>query len=123
MMIVGWPTETEEDHQETLETVRKIYDLGWATSKGDDGKVPLIWFSFANTLMLDDTQPLWQEIKDDLDYYNDDIDWSYRGNDLATRNRRFDEVNTLMRELTGQKKSWMFEKKEQALNATLENRN
>ena len=123
MMIVGWPTETEEDHQETLETVRKIYDLGWATSKGDDGEVPLIWFSFANTLMLDDTQPLWQEIKDDLDYYNDDIDWSYRGNDLATRNRRFDEVNTLMRELTGQKKSWMFEKKEQALNATLENRN
>jgi len=123
MMIIGWPTETEEDHQETLETVRKIYDLGWATSKGDDGEVPLIWFSFANTLMLDDTQPLWQEIKDDLDYYNDDIDWSYRGNDLATRNRRFDEVNTLIHELTGQRKSWMFEKKEQALIATLENRN
>jgi len=112
MMIVGWPTETEEDHQQTLDTVRKIYDLGWATSKADDGKTPLIWFSFANTLMLDETQPLWQEIKDDLDYYNDEVDWSYKGNDLETRNRRFKEVNDLIKELTGQKKSWMFMKKE-----------
>ena len=62
--------------------------------------------------MLDETQPLWQEIKDDLDYYNDEVDWSYKGNDLATRNRRFKEVNDLIKELTGQKKSWMFMKKE-----------
>jgi radical SAM superfamily enzyme YgiQ (UPF0313 family) len=112
MMIIGWPTETEEDHEETLDTVRKIYDLGWASSKAEDGKTPLIWFSFANTLMLDDTQPVWQEIKDDLDYYNDEIDWSYKGNDLATRNRRFKEVNDLITELTGQSKSWMLQKKE-----------
>lgn len=111
MMIVGWPTETEEDHQQTLATVRKIYDLGWATSKTDNG-TPLIWFSFANTLMLDETQPLWRQIKDDLDYYNDEYDWSYKGNDLATRNRRFKEVNDLLKELTGKEKTWMVKKKE-----------
>jgi len=111
MMIVGWPTETEEDHQQTLATVRKIHDLGWATSKTEDG-TPLIWFSFANTLMLDETQPLWRQIKDDLDYYNDEYDWSYKGNDLATRNRRFKEVNDLLKELTGKEKTWMVKKKE-----------
>lgn len=116
MMIVGWPTETEADHQETLATIRKLYELGWATSKDSRG-VRLIWFSFANTLMLDETQPLWQEIKDDLDYYNDDVDWSYKGNDLATRSRRFKEINELIQELTGQSKTWMFKKKQQDLEA------
>tara|TARA_B110000503_G_C7084933_1_gene386841 strand:- start:931 stop:1350 length:420 start_codon:yes stop_codon:yes gene_type:complete len=91
LMIVGYPTETEEDHQHTLQCVKKIFNLGWDKYTN---------FSFGNTLMLTTPQPLYKLVKDELEYFNSNIDWKYRDNDLETRVRRFKEVNDLVKNLS-----------------------
>ena len=102
LMIVGYPTETEEDHQHTLRCVKKIFDLGW-------DKYTL--FSFGNTLMLDRSQTLFKQVEDGLEYYHSDIDWKYKDNDLSTRIRRITEVNNLIKKLKNKEDlDWLTEK-------------
>jgi radical SAM superfamily enzyme YgiQ (UPF0313 family) len=119
LMIVGYPTETEEDHQHTLNTVRRMVELGYISTPGRNrsggGR-----FSFGNTLLLSEGLPIWQKYKDDLEYHHDDYNWKYKDNDLSTRLRRFVEVNELVTQLTSQEMSWFLEKSkreyEQSLN-------
>jgi radical SAM superfamily enzyme YgiQ (UPF0313 family) len=113
LMITGYPTETEEDHQTTLRSVKKIFELGWNK---------YTHFSFGNTLMLSDAQPLYKLIEDDLEYFNSNVDWKYKDNDFETRNRRFNEVNSLVRELKNKKElSWMNQRAVDNHNKRLEN--
>ena len=109
-MFVGYPTETDEDHQDTLAKIRLLDKLGYANARSASGR-RLIYFSFANTLMLDDGQPLWNKVKDDLDYYNNEFDWKYKDNTLDVRLQRLQEVNDVVQEVTGQEKTWMVKKK------------
>jgi len=102
LMIVGYPTETEADHQHTLACIRHIFKLGWQKNTR---------FSFGNTLMLHRSQPLFPLIEDELEYYHSNIDWKYRDNDLNTRIRRIKEVNSLIKELQNiDVQSWLTEK-------------
>jgi len=110
LMFVGYPTETNEDHQDTLAKIRLLDKLGYANARSASGR-RLIYFSFANTLMLDDGQPLWNKVKDDLDYYNNEFDWKYKDNTLDVRLQRLQEVNDVVQEVTGQEKTWMVKKK------------
>lgn len=110
LMFVGYPTETEEDHQITLNTIRKLHEVGYATARDDEGK-RLVYFSFANTLMLDDSQPLWLKVKDEIKDYKNEFNWTYRDNTLDVRLRRLEEVNDLLVELSGQQRTWMVKKK------------
>ena len=113
LMITGYPTETEEDHQTTLRSVKKIYDLGWQ-------KYTRIYFG--NTLMLSRSQPLYDTIKDDLEYFDSNVNWKYKDNDLETRVRRFNESNNLVKELSNRKSSsWMNERAVENINKRLEN--
>lgn len=110
LMIVGYPTETEADHQITLDTIRRLYEEGYADATNESGN-KLLHLSFGNTLMLSDNMPLWEQIKDDLTYYDDMLNWDYKGNDMITRLRRFKEVHDLIHELSGEKNmSWMHRK-------------
>jgi radical SAM superfamily enzyme YgiQ (UPF0313 family) len=113
LMITGYPTETEEDHQTTLRSVKKIYELGWQ-------KYTRIYFG--NTLMLSRSQPLYKTIKDDLEYFDSNVNWKYKDNDLETRVRRFNESNNLVKELSNRKNSsWMNERAVENINKRLEN--
>ena len=119
LMIVGYPTETEADHIHTLNTVRRMVELGYISTQGRNrsggGR-----FSFGNTLLLTDGLPIWDKYKDNLEYYHDETDWKYNDNDLPTRLRRYIEVNELVSELTGEEMTWFLEKSkreyEQSLN-------
>jgi radical SAM superfamily enzyme YgiQ (UPF0313 family) len=119
LMIVGYPTETEEDHIHTLNTVRRMDELGYISKKGRN-RAPGGRFSFGNTLLLGEGLPIWDKYKDKLDYYHDETDWKYNDNDLSTRLRRYIEVNELVSELTGEEMTWFLEKSkreyEQSLN-------
>ena len=113
LMITGYPTETEKDHQITLQSVKKIFEMNWRHTH----------FSFGNTLMLSKAQPLYKLIKDDLEYFNSNVDWKYKDNDFETRIRRFNEVNSLVRELKNKKElSWMNERALKNLNNAIENK-
>lgn len=110
LMIVGYPTETEDDHQQTLNTIRKLFENGYATSKTETGN-DVLYLSFGNTLMLSDNMPLWDKVKNELTYYNSTVDWDYKGNDLLTRLRRFKEVHELIQQLNnGRSGGWMYKK-------------
>jgi radical SAM superfamily enzyme YgiQ (UPF0313 family) len=119
LMIVGYPSETEEDHQHTLSTVRRMVELGYISTQGRNrsggGR-----FSFGNTLLLSEGLPIWQKYKDKLEYHHNDTDWKYNDNDLSARLRRYIEVNKLVKELTGEEMTWFLEKSkreyEQSLN-------
>jgi radical SAM superfamily enzyme YgiQ (UPF0313 family) len=119
LMIVGYPTETEQDHQHTLNTVRRMVELGYV-SKAGSNRPPAGRFSFGNTLLLGEGLPIWDKYKDKLEYYNDEYDWKFRDNDLSARLRRYIEVNELISELTGEEMTWFLEKSkreyEQSLN-------
>ena len=110
LMFVGHPYETDKDHEITLKTIKKLYDLGYANKKNDK-KTKLMYISMANTCMLDETQPLWLKVKDELDYWHNDWNWKFRDNTLETRLHRLEEANNLITDLAGQERSWMVKKK------------
>lgn len=110
LMFVGHPFETDDDHQITLQTIQKLYDLGYANKKNDKN-TKLMYISMANTCMLDETQPLWLKVKDELDYWYNDWNWKFRDNTLEVRLKRLEEANNLITDLAGQERSWMVKKK------------
>lgn len=91
LMIVGYPTETEEDHHKSLTTLETLWKKGWMDTKGVNGYT-LMHFGYGNTLILDETSPLYKQIKDDLTYYRTTKDWKYKDNDFPTRTRRMEEI-------------------------------
>ena len=110
LMIVGYPTETEDDHTHTLNTIQRLYDLGYADTVNADGH-KLLQLSFGNTLMLSDDQPLWEQIKDDLTNFKNSFEWDYKDNTLAVRARRFKEINELIQQLDNKPNSgWLIDK-------------
>lgn len=111
LMIVGYPTETEEHHEHTLKCIRKVYENGWHEYTK---------FSFGNTLMLSRPMPLFKLIEKDLEYFNSNIDWKYKDNDLETRVRRFKEVNELVDKLSNEGLPWMSVKSLQNYEKKLE---
>tara|TARA_Y100000034_G_scaffold16276_1_gene17481 strand:- start:8788 stop:10326 length:1539 start_codon:yes stop_codon:yes gene_type:complete len=111
LMFVGYPTETEKDHQHTLGTLRKLHREGYTTAIDKFGRL-LIYFSFSNTMMLERNPPLplWHIVKNDITDYKNELDWNYKGNTLEVRLRRLNEVQALLKDLIGQNKTWMAKK-------------
>ena len=111
LMFVGYPTETEKDHQHTLDTLRNLYREGYTTARDDQGRL-LVYFSFANTMMLEKNPPIpaWHLVKNDITDYKNELDWNYKGNTLKVRLRRLNEVQELLTNLIGQDKGWMARK-------------
>jgi len=105
LMIVGYPTETEEDHQQTLDTLRKLFDDGYATDR-DEHNIKLMYFNFAYTLLLWEG-PLLDQIMHELSYYEDMLNWDYKGNDSTTRIRRYKEIYDLLDTLDKDRYKWM----------------
>lgn len=110
LMITGYPTETDADHQHTLDTIRKLYDIGHATAKNDYGN-RLLYLSFGHTMMLSDVQPIYELIKDDLTNFNNSntFEWDYKGNTLPVRVKRYKEIHELIATLNNQPdSSWLI---------------
>lgn len=91
LMIVGYPTETEEDHLLALERLEILNSKGWIDAIDKHG-CHLMHFGWGNTLMLDYNSAIYKQIENDLEYYNSVLDWKYKDNDLATRKRRMKEI-------------------------------
>ena len=120
LMFVGHPFETDDDHAITLNTIRKLYDLGYANKKNDK-KTKLMYISMANTCMLDESQPLWLKVKDELEYWHNDWNWKFRDNTLEVRLNRLEEANDLITDLAGQDRSWMVKKKIEMIKRSFSN--
>ena len=109
LMFVGHPFETNEDHQITVDTIKKLSEKGYTSARHDGKK--LMYISMANTMMLSDDTPVWNKVKDELEYWHNDWNWKFRDNTLDVRLNRLLEANDLLKELAGQDKTWMVNKK------------
>lgn len=109
LMFVGHPFETDVDHQITLDTIKKLYEKGYANAKVNETRI--MYISMANTMMLSDDTPVWDKVKDELEYWHNDWNWKFRDNTLDVRLTRLEEANDLLSELAGQERSWMVRKK------------
>jgi len=98
LMIVGYPTETDDDHQFAINTMKELHRRGYMHSKTDNGST-IMCLTFNSTLLLHEGQPLWEIVKDDITNYKNVADWDYKGNTLDIRNARFNELHALLKEL------------------------
>jgi len=110
LMFVGHPFETNDDHEITKQTIKDLAEKGYSNKKNDKKK-KLMYISMANTCMLDESQPLWLKVKDELDYWHNDWNWKFKDNTLDVRLNRLLEANEYLEEYCDQTKSWMVKKK------------
>lgn len=105
LMIVGYPTETEQDHQTQLRTLEEIFRRGYVYNKQKGHQV----MHFTATPMLLDGE-IYEMVKDDLEYYNNERDWKLGDNDTQTRMRRYSEFQEKLQQLQGTDWSWSANK-------------
>jgi hypothetical protein len=104
-MIVGYPTETEQDHQTQLRTLEEIFRRGYVYNQKQGHQV----MHFTATPMLLDGE-IYEMVKDDLEYYNNERDWKLGDNDTQTRIRRYSEFQEKLQQLQGTDWSWSANK-------------
>lgn len=92
LMLVGYATETEEDHLENLKAIDKVYELGYGHTKDPRNGEPLLRWTFGNSLLLNEKHNLFDLVKDDPSWeWQSAMDWKYKDNDMAVRLRRWKE--------------------------------
>ena len=119
LMITGYPTETAEDHQITLDSIRKMAELGYVNPKSN--KPNTAYMSFGNMMNIAIDTKIYHQLKDDPDFsFENDVIWTYKDNTPEERLRRHLEANDLVSELSGQQLSWMERKEIRKQNDTIE---
>jgi hypothetical protein len=90
LMLIGYATETEEDHQENLRSIDYVYERGWGYAK--KGNWDLFRWTFGNSLLLNEKHSLFDIVNTDPSWqWKSAMDWNYKDNDMATRLRRWKE--------------------------------
>ena len=105
LLIVGYPTETQDDHLHGIEIIKKLFKDNYAVNPITGKK--LMTFSFTPMLLYG---RVYDMIETDMDYYNNQRDWKYKDNDTATRIKNYNELLTLVETLQNEKASWMQHK-------------
>ena len=93
LILIGYATETEEDHQMNLDAIDYIFEQGWGHKIDPRGRgEPLIRWTFGNSLLLNDKHKLFDMLKEDPDFeHQTAMFWRYKDNDMETRLRRWKE--------------------------------
>lgn len=92
LILVGYATETEEDHQLNLQCIDKVFEEGWGYTKDPRNGTPLLRWTFGNSLLLNEKHSLYDMLKDDPTWeHHSAMWWTYKDNDMATRLRRWKE--------------------------------
>ena len=106
LMIVGYPTETREDHDHQIAVLRKLYDEGYVF---DNNGRRSMWIS-ATPMLLDGE--IHRIVKNELEYYNNARDWKLGDNSTEERMIRYKEFNNVIKEKEAQSSWHWLHKKE-----------
>jgi radical SAM superfamily enzyme YgiQ (UPF0313 family) len=98
MFITGYPTETEEDHQNTLATLRKMHSLGYLEERNG---IEFVYLSFGSLLQLSKNTELWEKVGSEITNYQNDLIWDYHDNTFPVRVRWLREIYECIISLTG----------------------
>ena len=86
LMFVGYPTETDKDHELTLQSIEKIITQGYGH---------YITFSFSSSLMMHPNDKVYLKHKDNLEFIEGPYQWSYKDNTLQKRYERMKQIYEL----------------------------
>jgi anaerobic magnesium-protoporphyrin IX monomethyl ester cyclase len=100
LLISGYPTETEEDHINTLEKIKLIYQNGYNNQ---------FHLSFS-LMLLDHWSPLWNIVKDDITDYKNIREWTYKDNTPEVRIRRYTEILETIKTQKNAAVTWLSNK-------------
>ena len=94
-VMMGYPFETEKDHQMNLEGIQKLFDNGHARSYNKNG-IPLLTFVPVTTFSLAKNQDTWKKVESELVDYKNHLEWTFRDNTIEVRKRRQFELLDLV---------------------------
>lgn len=93
-IMMGYPFETEEDHQMNLDNIQRLFDNGHATSYSKNG-IPLLTFIPVTTFHLAQNQAVWKKVEAEVEWKNH-MEWTFRDNTIEVRKRRQFEILELV---------------------------
>ena len=94
-VMMGYPFETEEDHQMNLDGIRRMFENGHAASYNKNG-TPLLTFIPVTTFSLTPNQDTWKKVEKELVDYKNHLEWTFRDNTIQVRKRRQFEILDLV---------------------------
>lgn len=94
-VMMGYPFETEEDHQMNLDSIQRLFDNGHARSYNKNG-IPLLTFIPVTTFSLSPNQDTWKKVESELVDWKNHLEWTFRDNTIEVRKRRQFEILDLV---------------------------
>lgn len=94
-IMMGYPFETEEDHQITLNKIQELFDNGHARSFNKNG-IPLLSFIPVGMFSLVPNQDTWKKVEPELKDWKNHQEWTFRDNTIEVRKRRQFEILDLI---------------------------
>tara|TARA_R110000772_G_scaffold256190_2_gene372632 strand:- start:4227 stop:5612 length:1386 start_codon:yes stop_codon:yes gene_type:complete len=104
LMIIGYPTETDADHQVQLDVLEKLYHEKYVYSKSGNQ----IMHFYPTPMMLDGE--IRRMVQEDLTYRNTSLDWALGDNTYEKRQERYREFQEKKIKLENSELDWMARK-------------
>lgn len=121
MMLVGYPTETKEDFQETLSMLDKLNERGFFEINPINGFKYMRRISFGPTMQLYSGTPI-TAMAHDIGIRDDATDnWVYKNNNIRVRIVRLLQAYAKLEQLNYDEKWWMIKRRNKNLMDEYEN--
>jgi radical SAM superfamily enzyme YgiQ (UPF0313 family) len=121
MMLVGYPTETKEDFQETLNMLDQLKERGFFEINPINGFKYMRRISFGPTMQLYSGTPI-TAMAHDMGIRDDATDnWVYKNNNIRVRIVRLLQAYAKLEQLNYDEKWWMIKRRNKNLMDEYEN--
>ncbi|MEM7647458.1 MAG: radical SAM protein, partial [Pseudomonadota bacterium] len=95
LLLVGYPTETEKDFQETIDLIKYFLDKGYFDTQSN-GHRTIVSVSTGPTMQIIKGTPVFKQIDQLGINYNNEYDWVYKNNNFATRKDRYERLTQFL---------------------------
>lgn len=115
MMLVGYPTETKEDFQETLHMLEQLKDRGYFEINPVNGTRYVRRISFGPTMQIYEGMPINAMSHDMGITDNESLYWVYQNNNIKVRIVRLLQAYAKLEQLGYEEKWWMINRRNKNL--------
>ena len=114
-MLVGYPTETKEDFQETLHMLEQLKDRGYFEINPVNGTRYVRRISFGPTMQIYEGMPINAMSYDMGITDNESLYWVYQNNNIKVRIVRLLQAYAKLEQLGYEEKWWMINRRNKNL--------
>jgi radical SAM superfamily enzyme YgiQ (UPF0313 family) len=121
MMLVGYPTETKEDFQQTLSMLEKLKNEGYFEINPANGFKYIRRISFGPTMQIYKGMPI-TAMSQEMGMYDDsNAHWVYQNNNIRVRIVRLLQAYAKLEQLEYDEKWWLINRRNKNLQNEYEN--